>query len=364
MFTASHNPAQLQRDQALPRRAPEPIGVESPASPRSSGWPTTSTRLPPATERRAPLDHAGPARRVGRPTCTPSSTSTALRPLHDRRRHGQRHGGFVAPLVFAGLPFEVEVLYPELDGTFPNHPADPIQPGEPGRPAGGACSRRAPTSGSPSTATPTGSSSSTRRPSRSRGSTHHGDGRRGRCSKAPRRDHPLQLHLLEGGARGDRRERAASACARASATPTSSRSMAETGAVFGGEHSGHYYFRDNYRADSGIIAALVVLELLSTAGGPLSELLASPSSATPTRARSTPRSPTRRRPSRRVAARLAAEGGAVDRPPRRADRRLRDVVVQPAALEHRAAAAPERGGRDRRGRARRHVDEVLRSWAS
>jgi phosphomannomutase len=49
--------------------------------------------------------------------------------------------------------------------------------------------------------------------------------------------------------------------------------MAETGAVFGGEHSGHYYFRDNYRADSGIIAALVVLELISRAGVPLSELL-------------------------------------------------------------------------------------------
>jgi phosphomannomutase len=49
--------------------------------------------------------------------------------------------------------------------------------------------------------------------------------------------------------------------------------MADTGAVFGGEHSGHYYFRDNYRADSGIIAAMVVLELLSTSGKRLSELL-------------------------------------------------------------------------------------------
>ncbi|HMK96646.1 MAG TPA: phosphomannomutase/phosphoglucomutase, partial [Acidimicrobiales bacterium] len=48
--------------------------------------------------------------------------------------------------------------------------------------------------------------------------------------------------------------------------------MAETGAVFGGEHSGHYYFRDNYRADSGSIAAVVVLEVLSKAGLPLSEL--------------------------------------------------------------------------------------------
>src|SRR5438132_1645492 len=48
--------------------------------------------------------------------------------------------------------------------------------------------------------------------------------------------------------------------------------MAETGAVFGGEHSAHYYFRDNYRADSGSVAALVVLELLSKQPRPLSEL--------------------------------------------------------------------------------------------
>ena len=48
--------------------------------------------------------------------------------------------------------------------------------------------------------------------------------------------------------------------------------MAETGAVFGGEHSAHYYFRDNFRADSGIIAALMVLEQLSITGLALSEL--------------------------------------------------------------------------------------------
>ena len=49
--------------------------------------------------------------------------------------------------------------------------------------------------------------------------------------------------------------------------------MAETGAIFGGEHSGHYYYRDNFRADSGIITALVVLELLSKSDLPLSEML-------------------------------------------------------------------------------------------
>jgi phosphomannomutase len=48
--------------------------------------------------------------------------------------------------------------------------------------------------------------------------------------------------------------------------------MAETGAVFGGEHSGHYYFRDNYRADSGMMAMVVLLRVLSEAGMPLSEL--------------------------------------------------------------------------------------------
>jgi len=50
--------------------------------------------------------------------------------------------------------------------------------------------------------------------------------------------------------------------------------MAETDAVFAGEHSGHYYFRDNFRADSGLIATVLLLEALSAAGGTLSELVA------------------------------------------------------------------------------------------
>jgi phosphomannomutase len=48
--------------------------------------------------------------------------------------------------------------------------------------------------------------------------------------------------------------------------------MAETGAVFGGEHSGHYYFKENFRADSGMLAMLVLLQVMSEAGRPLSEL--------------------------------------------------------------------------------------------
>jgi phosphomannomutase len=50
--------------------------------------------------------------------------------------------------------------------------------------------------------------------------------------------------------------------------------MAETGAIFGGEHSAHYYFRDFWRADSGMLAALHVLAALGTYDGPLSALMA------------------------------------------------------------------------------------------
>jgi phosphomannomutase len=50
--------------------------------------------------------------------------------------------------------------------------------------------------------------------------------------------------------------------------------MADTGAIFGGEHSGHYYFRENYRADSGLIAGVVAMAELSASGGSLSALLA------------------------------------------------------------------------------------------
>jgi phosphomannomutase len=49
--------------------------------------------------------------------------------------------------------------------------------------------------------------------------------------------------------------------------------MAETGAIFGGEHSGHYYFRDHYNADSGLVASMVVMDQMSKAGQSLSELL-------------------------------------------------------------------------------------------
>ena len=92
----------------------------------------------------------------------------SLRPLKVVADTANGMGGLVVPIVFDRLPFSVEILFPELDGNFPNHPADPIQPENLVALKAGRPRRRAPTSAWPSTATPTGSSSSTRRPSRSR----------------------------------------------------------------------------------------------------------------------------------------------------------------------------------------------------
>jgi phosphomannomutase len=181
-------------------------------------------------------------------------------------------GGLVVPLVFTGLPFELDVLYPELDGTFPNHPADPIQPENlrdlqarvlaTGADVGLAFDgdadrvflideRAQPISGSTTTAI---------------------------VAAAMLRRHPgatILYNLIcsksvpevieEGGGVGLRTRVGHSFIKEV---------MAETNAVFGGEHSGHYYFRDNYRADSGIITALIVLGLLSEAGVPLSQFAA------------------------------------------------------------------------------------------
>jgi phosphomannomutase len=179
-------------------------------------------------------------------------------------------GGLVVPAVFEGLPFDLELMYGELDGTFPNHPADPINPEnqrdlkarvlEAGADVGLAFDgdadrvflvdeRGEGVSGSTTTAI-VASAILAREP----GATILYNLI---CSKAV-----PEVVRERGGT--PVRTRVGHSFVKAV--------MAETGAAFGGEHSAHYYFRDNYRADSGCIAALIVLEQLSVAGVPLSEL--------------------------------------------------------------------------------------------
>jgi phosphomannomutase len=194
----------------------------------------------------------------------------ALAPLRIVADAANGMGGLVAPAVFAGLPFELEMLYGELDGTFPNHPADPIQAEnlvdlrarvltggfDVGLAFDGDADRvflvdelGIPISGSTTTAI-VAAAMLAKHP----GATVLYNCI---CSKSVREV------IAERGGVGIRTRVGHSFIKQV---------MAETGAVFGGEHSGHYYFADNYRADSGIIAAVVVLEELSRAGGTLSGL--------------------------------------------------------------------------------------------
>lgn len=194
---------------------------------------------------------------------------SVLRPLKIVADTANGMGGLIVPAVFAGLPFELDILYPELDGTFPNHPADPIQPEnqrdlqarvlETGADVGLAFDGDADrvflvdneanlVSGSITTAM-VAKSMLEKNPGSSIVYNVV-------CSKT------VQEVITENGGKGIRTKVGHSYIKQV---------MADENAVFGGEHSAHYYFRDNYFADSGIIAAIISLAMFSAADQPLSE---------------------------------------------------------------------------------------------
>jgi phosphomannomutase len=196
----------------------------------------------------------------------------AMRPLSVVADTANGMGGLVVPAVMSRLPVTLHHLFPELDGTFPNHPADPIDP-ENQKDLKAAV-------------------------------LEHGadvglafDGDADRVFLVDEKAQDVSGSLLtalvaiamlerEPGAKVVHnlicswtvpeviREHGGEPVRTRVGHSFIKQVMAETGAIFGGEHSGHYYFRENYRADSGLIAAVVAMGELSGSGRALSELLA------------------------------------------------------------------------------------------
>jgi phosphomannomutase len=265
MFTASHNPAQyngIKMCRAGAAPIGEATGLAQIKEAAGDGLLERAEEMGRVRQQDLLAEFAAHVRSFADPG--------VLRPLKVVADTANGMGGLVVPAVFDGLPYSLTVLYPELDGTFPNHPADPIQAEnlvdlqravvEAGADIGLAFDGDAdrvflvddqgvPVSGSTTTAIVAKSMLE-----RSGGGTvvHNLI-----CSKA------VPEVIREYGGEPVRTRVGHSFIKQV---------MAETDAIFGGEHSAHYYFRDNWRADSGSIAAMVVLEALSKAGVPLSEL--------------------------------------------------------------------------------------------
>ena len=266
MFTASHNPAKYNGIKLCLAGA-RPVGqdtglAEIKAMVADGGPPPDGSREGSVSELSLIDDYAAHVRSF--------VDTSSLRPLKVVADTANGMGGLVAPAVFAGLPYDLEILYGELDGTFPNHPPDPINQEnlkalrarilEVGADVGLAFDGDADRvflideKGEPLSGSTTTSFVAKAILAKNPGAAVIYNLI---CSKA------VPEIIEENGGRPVR-TRVGHSFIKAV--------MAETDAVFGGEHSGHYYFRDNYRADSGLIAAMFVLEELSRVPEPLSEL--------------------------------------------------------------------------------------------
>ena len=267
MVTASHNPPQYNGIK-LCRAGARPVGIETGLKDIKDLAERFLARSPiPGSI--APVDllsgYVGYLRKL--------VDISAIRPLTVAVDAGNGMAGYTVPKVFEGLPITVIPLYFELDGTFPNHVANPIEP-ENVRDLQRAVVE------------------------------HHADiglafdGDADRCFVIDERGRIVSPSVLTAliATRELAREPGATIIhnlitsravpeiiAEHGGVAVRTRvghsfikaEMARTGAVFGGEHSGHFYFRDFWYADSGMLAALHTLAALGGQARPLSQLLAS-----------------------------------------------------------------------------------------
>ncbi|HET6154047.1 MAG TPA: phosphomannomutase/phosphoglucomutase [Marmoricola sp.] len=266
MFTASHNPAQYNGIKMCRTHA-QPIGMETGLAEirdRVASGETLTADTPGSLDEQDLLAEY-------------ASYLLELAPVTGRHLKivvdaGNGMGGLTTPAVLSQIDAEVVPLYFELDGTFPNHEANPIEP-----------------------ANLVDLQAAVRETGADIGLAFDGDA--DRCFLVDERGELVSPSVLTAliAARELAKEPGAAIIhnlitSRAvpeivtehGGRPVRTRvghsfikaTMAETDAIFGGEHSGHFYFRDFWRADSGMLAALHALAALAEVEAPLSQVLA------------------------------------------------------------------------------------------
>ncbi|MFF6983631.1 phosphomannomutase/phosphoglucomutase [Streptomyces sp. NPDC008343] len=272
MFTASHNPAQYNGIKMC-RAGAAPVGQDTGLAEirelvegwSESGAPAPAARTGVITQRDTLEDYAAHLRSL--------VDLTSIRPLKVVVDAGNGMGGHTVPTVLAGLPLDVVPMYFELDGTFPNHEANPLDP-----------------------ANIVDLQKRVREESADLGIAFDGDA--DRCFVVDEHGGPVSpsaitalvasRELAKHGGKGTVIHNLITSWSvpevvkENGGTPVRTRvghsfikaEMATTGAIFGGEHSAHYYFKDFWNADTGMLAALHVLAALGGQDGPLSGLVA------------------------------------------------------------------------------------------
>src|SRR5215204_1990646 len=195
-----------------------------------------------------------------------------LRPLKIVIDAGNGMAGKMVPPLFERLPFEYVPIYFELDGSFPNHPPNPIEPENMTD-----LQERVVDEGADFGAAFDGDADRVFVVDE-KGETISGDLLAALVAKNVLEKEPGATILYSAVCSKSFPELVESEGGRTIRTKAGHSiikpQMREYNAAFGGEHSGHFYFRDNYFADSGIIAMLTIAELVARQDGPLSELLA------------------------------------------------------------------------------------------
>ncbi|MFQ6148128.1 phosphomannomutase/phosphoglucomutase [Streptomyces seoulensis] len=272
MFTASHNPARYNGIKMC-RAGAAPVGQDTGLIRirelveewSESGAPEAAARPGTVTRRDTLEDYAAHLRSL--------VDVTSIRRLKVVVDAANGMGGHTVPTVLAGLPVDLVPLYFELDGTFPHHEANPLDPAN----LVDLCAR-------------------VRAEDADLGLAFDGDA--DRCFVVDERGEPVSpsaitalvaaRELARHGGQGAVihnliTSRSVPEVVRENGgTPVRTRvghsfikaEMASTGAIFGGEHSAHYYFKDFWNADTGMLAALHVLAALGGQDEPLSALVA------------------------------------------------------------------------------------------